>query len=150
MGHPEEYDRFLRGKDATDAFIDEVLRWSSTNAYVQRIVQADTVIRGTAIQAGDVVTLWNVSANRDEAQFPAAHTFRIDRSPNRHLSFGAGVHRCIGAALGRVELQAVFGQLAQRQIRLIPQRPSTRLRSNFILGTTRMPVEVQDATRAAA
>jgi cytochrome P450 len=149
MSHPAEYDQFLRGEIVTDTFIDEVLRWSSTNAYVQRIAMAPVTIRGSAIRPGDVVTLWSVSANRDESRFPAANTFRIRRSPNKHLSFGAGIHRCIGAGLGRTELQVVFGHLAHRRVRLVPQGPPTRLRSNFILGTTSMPVEVHDAAPAA-
>ncbi|MCI4066798.1 cytochrome P450 [Micromonospora sp. R77] len=149
MAHPDQYDRLLDRREVTEPLIDEVLRWASTNAYVQRIATRQVRVRDQVIEPGDVVTLWNVSANRDAAQFAAPDTFDTDRTPNRHLTFGHGVHRCIGAVLGRTELDAVFGHVARHRIRLAPTAPSTRLRSNFILGTTRMPVEVRGGHRAA-
>ena len=148
MAHPDQYDRFLDRGAVTEPLIDEVLRWASTNAYVQRIALRHVRVRNQIIEPGDVVTLWNVSANRDAAQFPAPEAFDIDRTPNRHLTFGNGVHRCIGAALGRTELEAVFGHIAQNGIRLVSTGPSVRLRSNFILGTTRMPVGACGGRRA--
>lgn len=140
MEHPAQYDQFLSSAPAGEPLIDEVLRWSSTNAYVQRIALRETTVRGQLIQVGDIVTLWNVSANRDPLRFTDPEKFDIHRAGNHHLTFGNGVHRCIGAALGRAELRAVFDEMARRRIWLKPAGAVVRLRSNFILGTTRMPV----------
>lgn len=128
--------------------LDEMLRWGSTNAYVQRVTTRDVVIPGTGgaadteIAAGEIVTLWNVSANRDPAQFPDPDRFTIARSPNRHLSFGSGVHRCIGAPAGNVELAEACRALLDSGLDFRLAGDPVRLRSNFILGFTSLPVEI--------
>lgn len=140
--HPAQYDRLLAEPDLLDRAIDETLRWSSTNAYVQRVATRDVEIRGTLVRAGESVTLWNVSANRDDEQFANADQFDVARTPNRHVTFGSGIHRCIGAAVGQVELAAVLRRMIDQQVRLRLAGPVRRLRSNFILGITSLPVEV--------
>ncbi|WP_198358161.1 cytochrome P450 [Streptomyces fildesensis] len=141
--HPDEYDRLLVEPALIGTGIEEMIRWSSTNAYVQRVAQA-SMVRGSAqISKGDSVTLWNVSANRDDAQFPDADIFDVARTPNRHLSYGAGIHRCIGAPVAQIELSYLFGTLLSRGIRFRSGGAPRKLRSNFILGTTHMPLEVQ-------
>lgn len=142
MRNPQQYDRLLQHAEAPEPLLDEILRWSSTNAYVQRIATRDIEIRGSKVRAGDSVTLWNVSANRDETRFADPNAFDIDRAPNKHLTFGTGVHRCIGASLGRAELKVTFDRLVRRRIRFAPDGGPTRLRSNFILGITHLPVVV--------
>lgn len=125
------------------AAVNEIQRWASVNAYVKRVATEDTTIAGTPIAAGDVVTLWNVAANRDPAHFAGPHAFDVARTPNRHLAFGHGIHRCIGATVGMAGLTAAFGELAALDgPRLRPARPPSRLRSNFILGYTSVPFEV--------
>jgi cytochrome P450 len=140
--HPAEYDRLLAAPALLEPALAEILRWSSTNAYVQRVATRDVKIRGRLIRSGDPVALWNVSANRDEDQFPGADRFDIGRSPNRHLSLGSGIHRCIGAPVGQAELSILFDRLVSKQIRLAISGPVRPLRSNFILGPTRLPVTV--------
>ncbi|MFI7673195.1 cytochrome P450 [Actinophytocola sp. NPDC049390] len=140
--HPDQYTALLADPGLTATAIDEMLRWSSTNAYVQRVAKS-TVRRGDVeIRGGDSVTLWNVSANRDEAQFPAADRFDITRTPNRHLSYGSGIHRCVGSPVAESELSVLFGHLGAEGIRFEPAGEPRRLRSNFILGLTRLPVRV--------
>jgi len=97
---------------------------------------------GKHISAGDVVTLWNVSANRDEDVFPRADRFDIERRPNRHLSYGSGIHRCIGAVFAQLELSILFRCLLDRGAALELAGEPERLRSNFILGITRLPVRL--------
>lgn len=140
--YPAEYRRMLDDPSVFDSALEEILRWSSTNAYVQRIATRDVEIRGELIRAGDAVTLWNVSANRDEDYFTDPHRFDVGRTPNRHLTFGNGIHRCIGSAVANVEMSALFGRLVADRLQLEAAGPARRLCSNFILGFTTLPVRV--------
>jgi cytochrome P450 len=140
--YPGQYEALLDRPELLPSAVEEVLRWSSTASYVQRVATRDLEMRGAQIRAGDAVTLWNVSANRDEGQFPEPMKFDVERSPNRHVTFGGGIHRCIGASVGLVELGEVFKRLVEGRIRLRISGEVRRLRSNFILGTTSLPVEI--------
>jgi cytochrome P450 len=142
LENPREWLRLRAEPALLPGALDEMLRWGSTNAYVQRVALRDVVVGGTAIAAGDIVTLWNVSANRDPAQFPEPDRFDITRSPNRHLSFGSGVHRCIGAPAGLVELTEAVTALRDSGLTFRPAGDPVRLRSNFILGFTSLPIEI--------
>jgi cytochrome P450 len=143
--NPEQHARWLENPDLTDAALNEILRWSSTNAYVQRVATQDLEFGGRQIKRGDSVTLWNASANRDERQFPAADRFLVSRTPNRHLSYGSGIHRCVGATVAQVELPAVFDRLLARRLKFAVSGEVARLRSNFIQGITSLPLEIVDA-----
>ncbi|MFI6761061.1 cytochrome P450 [Micromonospora sp. NPDC050417] len=140
--HPTEYERLLAAPQLLPGAIEEMLRWSSTNAYVQRVAKQDVERGGVRIREGDSVTLWNISANHDETQFPEAHRFDVTRTPNRHLSYGAGIHRCIGAPAAQLELSLLFDRLLATGARFRLAEEPRRLRSNFIMGITRMPLEI--------
>ncbi|MET8327370.1 cytochrome P450 [Streptomyces sp. NPDC005181] len=142
MDHPEQYQRLRETPQLLGSAVEEILRWSSTNAYVQRAAKHDVTRGGIEIKAGDSVTLWNYSANRDEAQFPDAHLFDIARTPNRHLTYGSGLHRCIGAPIAQAELALVFEQIMASGLTFKIAGEVRRLRSNFLLGITRLPLEV--------
>jgi cytochrome P450 len=138
--HPDQHDLLRASPRLLGGAMEEMLRWSTTNAYVQRLATRDVRCRDVQIRAGDSVTLWNFSANRDESKFPAADRFDIARSPNRHLSYGAGIHRCIGAPIAQVELSLLFERLIAAGLTFRLAGEVRRLRSNFILGITRLPV----------
>lgn len=140
--NPGQYQKLLSDPGLLDSAIAEILRWSSTNAYVQRVAVEELEIGGKQISRGDSVTLWNASANRDGRQFPDADRFDIARSPNRHLSFGSGIHRCVGSTVANVELPILFEKIARRGINFQVSGQVTRLRSNFIQGITSLPMEV--------
>ncbi|MFE3762102.1 cytochrome P450 [Streptomyces sp. NPDC059104] len=142
IDHPDQYERVQRDHALLPGAIEEMLRWSSTNAYVQRVALRDVTVGDAHIRKGDSVTLWNVSANRDETQFADPDRFDPARSPNRHMSYGAGIHRCIGAPVAQTELMLLAGRMLAPGPRFRSAAPRGRLRSNFILGTTRMPVEI--------
>ncbi|GAA2048388.1 cytochrome P450 [Catenulispora yoronensis] len=142
LENPQEWARLRAEPTLLSGALDEIMRWGSTNAYVQRVTTRDVVVRGVPIAAGEIVTLWNVSANRDPDQFPDPDRFDITRSPNRHLSFGAGVHRCIGAPAGNVELTEAFHALLGSGLEFRTAGDPVRLRSNFILGFTSLPIEI--------
>ncbi|MFJ8310474.1 MULTISPECIES: cytochrome P450 [unclassified Streptomyces] len=138
--HPEQLARLRSEPPLLDSALNEILRWNSTNLYVHRVALRDTVIRDREIRRGDSVTLWNVSANRDPAQFRDPEVFDITRSPNKHMSYGIGIHRCIGAMLAHTELTVLFRRLLDSDLRLSVAGPARRLRSNFIQGISRLPV----------
>jgi cytochrome P450 len=108
------------------------------------------VVRDRTIKAGDTVTLWNASGNRDPEQFPDPDRLLLDRRPNRHLSYGMGLHRCVGANLGQVEVSIAFDLLRRRRLRLRPAGPAGQFRSNFILGVRALPVTVTAAAAAGS
>jgi cytochrome P450 len=144
IGHPEQYAELRHKPGLLDSAVNEILRWSSTNLYVRRGALRDVEVGGRTIRSGDVVTLWNASANRDAKQFTDPETFDLARTPNRHLSYGAGLHRCIGAMLAQTELSVVFRAIADLPVTAALSGPVQRLRSNFINGTTSLPVTFHD------
>jgi cytochrome P450 len=139
--------RIAERPSLVDSAVGEMVRWASTNAYVQRVAVRDMQIGGQAINAGQIVTLWNASANFDEDQFTRARIFDITRTPNRHLSYGSGLHRCIGATFAHAELSVLLERLAAAEVTFTVAGPVHRLWSNFILGITSLPIAVSGARR---
>src|SRR5439155_5196653 len=88
--------------------VEEMLRWWTPVMHFRRTATVDTELAGVRIRAGDKVVVWFSAANRDESAFPDPDSFRIDRTPNDHLTFGHGPHFCLGAHLARVQLRAMF------------------------------------------
>lgn len=109
--NPDRQDYLRTNSDALPAAIEEMLRWSSPLAGMQRTATADTVIDGQVIAQGDRVALMFAAANRDPEIFPDADQCVFGRSPNRHLVFGSGIHSCLGSPLARLELRIVLGEL---------------------------------------
>ncbi len=140
--HPDQAQRLSEDASLLPTAIEEIFRWTSTNAYVQRTATRDAQIRETHIAAGDTITLWNASANRDEEQFPNANRFDIGRTPNPHIAFGVGTHRCIGTATARQGITLLVEHLRARGARFELAGPIERLRSNFMLGIKHLPVTI--------
>jgi cytochrome P450 len=101
------------GPEGVPAAVEEVLRWTVPGVHALRTAMKPARIGGVAIAPGERVTVWNGSANRDETVFVDADRFRVDRSPNRHITFGSGRHLCLGARLARLELAAFLAELVE-------------------------------------
>ena len=115
LDHPEQLQRLRSDPGAIPLAVEEILRWSSPVAYFARRAAQDTEIAGISIAAGDRVTMWFPSANRDEDVFEHPFRFDIGRSPNPHVAFGGGgVHFCLGAHLARRELAILLEVLLER------------------------------------
>jgi cytochrome P450 len=142
IGHPEEAERLHRQPGSLEVAVDEMFRWTSTNAYVCRTTTRDVTIRGVPIPAGETLTLWNASANRDADQFPHADRLDLCRTPNHHVAFGLANHRCIGMPAARMEITLLMAELVGRGLRFALSGQIERLRSNFMLGVKHLPVEV--------
>jgi cytochrome P450 len=140
-----QWRRVADGEVSAETATHEFLRWTSTNSYVQRLTVTDVPIGGYVIPEGSFVTLWNMSANRDASVFERPDDFVIDRPDNRHLAFGAGVHRCIGAPAATLEIQTLVEELAGWDKAFAVVDTPQKLHSNFMLGLTELQVEVVDA-----
>jgi cytochrome P450 len=124
--------------------VEEILRWATPVLHFRRTAMRDVELGGKTIAAGDKVTTWFVSGNRDEDVFPDGDVFDVGRSPNPHMTFGpGGVHHCLGAHLARLETRIAFEELLSRPIEFELAGPIERLRSNLGNGIKRMPVVVR-------
>jgi cytochrome P450 len=118
LAHPDALGALRETPEALPAAIEEMLRYDSPVQGLVRFVRSDTVIGGRAIPAGDVVLCMIGAANRDPEQFPEPERLDITRAENRHLSFGQGIHYCVGAPLARAEAEIVFRSLFERWPRI--------------------------------
>jgi cytochrome P450 len=100
----------------------------------------DLVIDGELVEEGDVVTLWNTSANRDATVFEEPERFSLSRTPNKHVAFGYGPHFCLGAFLGRAEIAAALDALRRMVGGIEPRGEAAPLYSNFLHGLASLPV----------
>jgi cholest-4-en-3-one 26-monooxygenase len=138
--NPDQLEKLRRDPSLIDTAVEEILRWTTPVIQFCRTATRDFELRGQTIRAGDSMCLFYPSANRDEEVFDRPFEFRVDRQPNRHLAFGIGEHFCLGANLARLELRALFGQLATRLIDIELLEPVQRLRSSFLGGVKHMRV----------
>lgn len=123
--------------------IEEALRWASPVTHFMRRARHDTEIGGQAISAGDAVTAWIASANRDERTFARAYALDFGRVPNRHVTFGAGPHICLGRNLGRLMLWHSFAQLMSSIDAFELADTPVHLASNEIAGVVSLPVRAK-------
>ena len=142
--HPDQRQRLLEDPTLIDTTIEEILRWATPVMHFRRTATSDLELHGQAIQAGDGVIMWHMSANRDEDVFDDPYTFDIGREHNphtMHVAFGGGgPHFCLGANLARAEMKVMFEAILPRIPAMELTAPPQRLRSNFINGIKEMPV----------
>ncbi len=123
--------------------ISEVIRWQTPLAHMRRTCLADTEIEGQTIKAGDKVILWYISANRDETVFASADSIDIKRdNARRNLSFGYGVHRCVGARLAELQVGILAEEMAARRMRVTVLEEPERVAQSFVNGYEKMIVEI--------
>lgn len=138
--HAAAWDALRDDPSLMPTAVEEILRWASSTAYNRRTATRDATLGGQTITAGDKVTLWWSSANRDETVFPEPFRFDVRRQPNRHLAFGHGNHFCLGAILARLEIRLVLEALLARVERCALAGPVEWTRSNKHTGIRHMPV----------
>jgi cytochrome P450 len=141
--NPKEYQKLRDDPDLIPNMVSEIIRWQTPLAHMRRTATQDTELAGKQIKKGDKVVMWYVSGNRDESAIERANEFLIDR-PNakRHLSFGWGVHFCMGSRLAEMQLRILWEETLSRFRLVEVAGPPERVRSNFVKGFTKLPVRV--------
>ena len=140
---PEQYDKLLADPELIPNMVSEIIRWQTPLAYMRRTATHDVELGGKQIKKDDQVLMWYVSANRDEDVFEHADEFDIERpNADQHLSFGFGIHRCMGSRLAEMQLRILWEEILQRFERIEVQGEPTRPLSSFVNGYTYLPVNV--------
>jgi cholest-4-en-3-one 26-monooxygenase len=141
LEHPDQMAILRDDPSRIEVGVEELLRWVSPIKNMARTLTREIEFRGQAMRAGDQVILMYPAANRDETIFEEPNRLDVRRNPNPHLAFGFGPHFCMGAALARIELKAMFEELLHRLPDLhLAGDPLPRRSSNFISGPEAMPV----------
>ncbi|GAA2975213.1 cytochrome P450 [Streptomyces enissocaesilis] len=139
LENPAEYSRWRETGD-TPTLVEEILRWTSPANHALRHTTGEVRVGDRCIGAGQPVTAWLGSANRDESVFHEPFRFSVDRKPNRHIAFGVGAHRCIGAHVARLALTVLFEEIAKNFERFELAGEPRHLHSTFIAGIKSLPV----------
>ena len=137
------FGQLLSDPSLVPGFVPEVIRWQTPLAHMRRIATEDVELQGQSIKAGDKVVMWYISGNRDESVINDPETLTVGRSqPRRHLSFGFGIHRCLGNRLAEMQLKVLWEEILKRFKAIDVVKPEVRVRSNFIHGISELEVEV--------
>lgn len=141
--NPGEYDKLRDNHDLIPNMVSEIIRWQTPLAHMRRRATQDTELGGKQIKKDDKVVMWYVSGNRDERTIDRPNQFIIDRAQaRRHLSFGFGVHRCMGNRLAEMQLRILWQEIMQRFERVEVMGEAVHLQSNFVKGYESLPVRL--------
>ncbi|MFI5216818.1 MAG: cytochrome P450 [Candidatus Limnocylindria bacterium] len=138
--HPKQLARLRSDPSLLPTAVEEILRWTSPTTYNRRTATRDTELAGQKLRAGDKVTHWYPSANRDAGVFADPFRFDVARHPNPHLAFGNGLHHCLGASLARTEIRLIFEELLPCWSDLALDGPVEWARSNKHGGIRHLPI----------
>ena len=142
---PAQYQKLRANPALIDSTIPEIIRWQTPLAHMRRTAMADTELAGKHIKAGDKVIMWYVSGNRDGDAIENPNELIIDRArPRQHLSFGFGVHRCVGNRLAEMQLRIVWEEILKRDLDIEVLGEPGRVFSTFIKGYTSLPVRIRN------
>lgn len=123
--------------------VSEIIRYQTPIAHMRRTAMVDVVIRNKQIRQGDKVVMWYISGNRDDEVIDQADSFIIDRkNPRQHLSFGFGIHRCVGRHLAELQLKILWEEVLNRRLDIKVVGEPERVASNFVHGYSALPVQM--------
>jgi cytochrome P450 len=141
--HPDQYRKLRENPELIDSFVPEVIRWQTPLAHMRRTALADIEFRGKQIKKGDKVVMWYVSGNRDDEMIDRPYQFLIDRArPRTHLSFGFGIHRCVGIRLAELQLKIIWEEILKRFDKIEMVDEPRRVYSSFVKGYETLPVRI--------
>ncbi len=141
--NPGEFAKLVADPGLIPSMVAETIRWQTPLAHMRRTAKVDTELGGHRIRAGEKVVMWYVSGNRDERAFERPDDYLIDRPDVRkHLSFGFGIHRCMGNRLAELQLRVLWEEILRRFERIEVVGEPERILSNFVRGYSGLPVVV--------
>jgi cytochrome P450 len=141
--NPDQYSKLRERPELLDSFVPEVIRWQTPLAHMRRTALQDIEFRGKQIKKGDKVVMWYVSGNRDEDVIDRPYDFIIDRArPRTHISFGFGIHRCVGLRLAELQLKIIWEEILRRFDNIEVVEEPKRVYSSFVKGYETLPVRI--------
>jgi cytochrome P450 len=141
--HPAEYRKLRENPGLVPSLVPEIIRWQTPVMHMRRTALAADEIGGKSIRKGDKVVMWYLSGNRDEEAIDRANEFIIDRArPRQHLSFGFGIHRCVGNRLAEMQLAILWEEILKRRMTIETMDEPRRVYANFIRGIEALPVRI--------
>ena len=139
----QEYEKLRSNPELITNMVSEIIRWQTPLAYMRRTAKRDIEFGGQQMKKGDKIAMWYISGNRDSEVIPDPDRFWIDRPRARHhLSFGFGVHRCMGNRLAEMQLRVLWEEIMQRFRMVEVAGDIERVQSSFVHGYASMPVRV--------
>lgn len=143
--NPAEYEKLTADPSLIPNMVSETIRWQTPLAHMRRTAVADVDMAGKSIRKGDKVVMWYVSGNRDDRFFDDPDTYKIDRSNARsHMSFGYGIHRCVGNRLAELQLKIIWEEIMKRFPHIeVVEKPSRAL-SSFVRGYRKMMARIPE------
>ncbi|MFM1987323.1 MAG: hypothetical protein RJA99_280 [Pseudomonadota bacterium] len=141
--HPAELAKLRANPALVDSLVPEIIRWQTPLAHMRRTAVRDAELGGRTIREGDKVVMWYLSGNRDETAIERPDDFIVDRArPRQHLSFGFGIHRCVGNRLAELQLKILWQEMLARFPVIEVVGEPERVRSNFVRGFSRLDVRL--------
>jgi cytochrome P450 len=141
--NPDQYDKLRANPGLVTSMVSETIRWQTPLAHMARVAKEDVELGGKTIRKGDRVAMWYVSGNRDDSVIENPDAYLIDRArPRQHLSFGFGVHRCVGNRVAEMQLTIIWEEILKRFPRIELAGEPTRNYSSFVHGYETMPVVI--------
>ncbi len=141
---PEERAKLEADPSLIPNAVQELIRWQTPLSHTRRTVVEDTVFEGVQMNKGDKVVLWYISANHDETVFDDPYALKIDRAnARRHLAFGCGIHRCVGARIAEVQLHTLLEEMSKRRLRVNVIEEPERVPACWVHGYSKMMVTLE-------
>ena len=140
---PDQYTKLMANPGLVESTVSEIIRWQTPVIHMRRTTSRDTELGGKHIKAGEKVVMWYISGNRDPEAIDDPDGFIVDRArPRQHLSFGFGIHRCVGNRLAELQLKILWQEILARFPKIEVTGEPERVYSNFIRGIKSMPVRI--------
>jgi cytochrome P450 len=140
---PDQFQKLRENPGLTTSLIPEIVRWQTPVIHMRRTATEDFELRGQQIKAGDKVVIWYISGNRDEEQIENPNQFIIDRArPREHMSFGFGIHRCLGNRLAEMQLKILWDEVLRRDLKIEVLDKPVYAYSNFLHAIRNLPVRI--------
>jgi cytochrome P450 len=141
--HPDQYDKLRANPGLIASMVSETIRWQTPLAHMRRRATRDFEFQGKSIREGDKVVMWYISGNRDETVIHRPNDYIIDRErPRSHMSFGFGIHRCVGNRLAELQLKVIWEEILKRFPEIILLEEPERTYSTFVKGYETMKVVI--------